>query len=123
MDVIQQLKENCRPFGLMSEEMQEKAKEMDKKDGDKFQRWQGVWNFNHAKGGGFSTQSAYRLRPDYQEEPEIVEVRCPLCSNCDRGVEEFQYENRGYEFAIVPSDGNTIENMPYPVAVLFRGQK
>ncbi len=80
MDVIQQLKENQRPFGLMSEEMQEKAKEIGAKSEhfgclatDKEEEcWSGGIR------GRFVFGFTYRLRPDYAEKPEIEECEITL---------------------------------------------
>ncbi len=65
MNLIQELKENERPFGLMSEEMQEKAREI------------GAEKFIKFHGEGFGTNNGhleqvftYRVRPDYAEKPE-----------------------------------------------------
>ena len=75
--IIDQLKANEKPFGLMSEEMQEKAREI------------GIRNFSlfgencdcgfswlawcAEEESAFSEPHTYRLVPDYAEEPEIVE--------------------------------------------------
>ncbi len=72
MNVIQQLKENQRPFGLMSEEMREKAREMcrseDLQEYTCNKRWE-----RHLKGYVLRESTTYRLRPDYKKEPEIIE--------------------------------------------------
>ncbi len=72
-DLIKQLMDNKEAFGLMSPEMQEKAKGI------------GMVNyfrlFGNVGWGGiikdtsyvFFTEYAYRLRSDYEEKPEIVE--------------------------------------------------
>ena len=77
MTIIDQLKTNEKPFGLMSEEMQEKAREIG---------WASFWVYTefgqmkmelppvwgkHPK--RFEWDHAFRLRPDYEDEPEIVE--------------------------------------------------
>jgi len=70
-DLIDQLKANEKSFGLMSPEMQAKAKAIGTKDFQTFLgctegRWQdasGSWYFSRT----------YRLRSDYEEKPEIVE--------------------------------------------------
>ena len=71
MDVIQQLKENCRPFGLMSKEMQKKMREIGIRRNFLFYGNSGDWPVGC--GDVFHINSTYRLRPDYAEEPEIVE--------------------------------------------------
>ena len=70
-NVIQQLKDNEKPFGLMGEKMQAKAGKIGKYHN--FQWWnsENEWEFvpNH----GFTNSYTYRLRADYEDEPEIVE--------------------------------------------------
>ena len=72
MDVIKALKENEKPFGLMSEEMQAKAKFIGTHH---FSCWNKNW-FT-VRDQGFSVYMAYKLDPDYrhdyEEKPEIVE--------------------------------------------------
>ena len=68
-NLIQQLKDNEKPFGLMGEEMQVKAAAMGLLDN--FQLfvgpgWGGVFK---ATGCRFFTEKVYRLRPDYEDEP------------------------------------------------------
>jgi len=68
-NLIQQLKDNEKPFGLMSEEMQEKAKEMPWKH---FQVWGYVGSEDKWIMPGsdtFRSHFTYRLRPDYEDEP------------------------------------------------------
>ncbi len=72
-NIIQQLKDNEKLFGLMSEEMQEKAAAMGLLDN--FQLfvgpgWGGVFK---ATGCSFQNGKVYRLRPDYEDDLEIVE--------------------------------------------------
>jgi len=79
-DLIKALKENEKPFGLMSEEMQDKAKKIGKDT--KFERfYASQWNV--VNGELFSTNATYRLHPDYEEKPEIVEceVKPPDTAN------------------------------------------
>ena len=66
-NLIQQLKDNEKPFGLMSEEMQEQAILLSRHE---FQCYMahGVW----LAGGDeieFAAGCTYRLRPDYEDEP------------------------------------------------------
>ena len=69
-DLIQALKKNEEPFGLMSEEMQAKAREINKG----FEVClQGGWA-ECGITGDFSAEMAYRLRADYAEEPEVEKV-------------------------------------------------
>lgn len=71
MDIIKALKENEKPFGLMSEEMQVKAKEIGHV---KFKVFcsDDDWKFR-GPDDEFGTCFTYRLRHDYEEKPEIVE--------------------------------------------------
>ncbi len=77
-NLIQQLKDNERPFGLMSEEMQEKAKEIECYnflvywENGKTIRW---FPTDQYLSKGFMRDKAYRLRADYEDEPEKIEVR------------------------------------------------
>ena len=80
MDIIQQLKDNERPFGLMSKEMQEKAREIGKRTN--FETYCGIkskppWLPIIGDSEEFIEEFTYRLHPDYKEEPEIVE--CEIC--------------------------------------------
>lgn len=73
MDIIKVLKENEKPFGLMSEGMQEKAKEIGK--GGNFEAWfpdGWVKIVKDPAETGWHAHRAYRLRSDYQEKPEVV---------------------------------------------------
>ena len=69
-ELIKALKGNEKPFGLMSAEMQEKAGEIGKLQFQLYHGYKTPWRdvsdvtFNHG--------SAYRLRQDYTEEPEVV---------------------------------------------------
>ena len=85
MNIIEQLKKNEKPFGLMSEEMQEKAKAIGPVDflilsivgiAINWPKW------NPFCGGDFVYKETYRLRADYEDEPEIVECEIFEDSNC-----------------------------------------
>ena len=74
-NLIQQLKDNEKPFGLMSEEMQAAAKDISRVDFQCYMR-HGVWLKCHIEPGEEDTWTdgiTYRLRSDYADEPEIVE--------------------------------------------------
>ena len=67
--INKQLQENTSAFGLMSEEMQAKARDINEEGN--FQLWMAdkwVERVNRA----FSPDYTYRLRPDYKEESEVV---------------------------------------------------
>ncbi len=76
-NVIQQLKDNEKPFGRMSAEMQKEAREIGK--GKDFEVYQfsagGFVRMTGVTTGAFIGDNTYRLRPDYADEPEIVEHR------------------------------------------------
>ena len=81
MSIIKDLKDNKMAFGLMPQEMQDKAKEI---GGGHFLRlelreWRkGKWVFD-------SFDRVYRLLPDYTDEPAVIEIDtlatffCPHC--------------------------------------------
>lgn len=70
MNLIQQLKDNEKSFGLMSAEMQEKAKSMDIAD---FEFYTSECEWKPYPSGDFYYAQACRLRPDYEEQQEIEE--------------------------------------------------
>ncbi len=74
MDIIKALKENEKPFGLMPEEMQAKAREMSA-DLQKF--CTNGWVALQAPSAPKMKFATYRLRPDY-EESEVVECEVKL---------------------------------------------
>ncbi len=80
-DLIQALKDNEKAFGLMSEEMQAKAREIGKGE---FEKWGygGDWHGYAADGTAvrtpFDRNQTYRLRPDYQEEAEVEKCEVKL---------------------------------------------
>jgi hypothetical protein len=68
MNIIDQLKKNEKPYGLMSKEMQDKAREIGTDD---FEVYCNDWE--PEADGDFWLTATYRLRPDYQEPDEYVE--------------------------------------------------
>ena len=84
-DLIEALKKNERPFRLMSLEMRQKAKEIGK---EMFEVYGGN-GWHKAIDANWMAIQAYRLHPDYQEQPEIVECvigmsrdgQCLVCSH------------------------------------------
>ncbi len=88
MTTIEQLKDNRYSYGMWTEpecygpelgkEMQEKAEEIGK-DGN-FLYWNGR-EFEAVYGDIFFPAETYRLRPDYEEEPSIVE--CEITDTAD----------------------------------------
>ena len=88
---IEALKKNEKPFGLMSAELQEAAKKMGRYD---FQCYMhhGQWLKCHIEVGEeneWSNGHTYRLRPDYEQEPSIVECEITLLGD------ELAYSNPG----------------------------
>ncbi len=73
-NLIQLLKDNEKPFGLMSAEMQEAMRQIGKNGFERyFARGNGTWGEHDMTSRVFLHDTAYRLRPDYEDEPEIVE--------------------------------------------------
>lgn len=71
-ELIKQLKENEKPFGRMSKEMQEKARGIGKNN---FELWLGgIWGdcVDDVGSDDWRTDLTYRLSPDYKEESEVV---------------------------------------------------
>ena len=93
-NLIEQLKNNKYPFGLMSEEMQEKARQIGQ---NRF--WKYLMSEDGEQCGFMDAKSdfdeykslVYRLRPDYKDEPEIREMEISgnnsncLCMYNDEG--------------------------------------
>ena len=78
--IIQQLKKNEKPFGLMSEEMQEKLKSIPGKDIECLQTANGKLWTTCEQGIAWNSQAntstcTYRLRDDYKDELETIEVK------------------------------------------------
>ena len=86
--LIEQLKNNEKPFGLMSEDMQEKAKEIN----EGFDVWSNNRWVKCGTARDFSTMYTYRLRPGYEEEPKIIE-----CEFATKDISGDFYEE-GYMF-------------------------
>ncbi len=83
--VIKLLKDNEKPFGLMSEEMQAKMRDVDAAAFQRFSaRDNGTWCDHDMTDRVFLYDVPYRLRPDYEDEPEIVE--CEIYSARDGNV-------------------------------------
>ena len=75
-NLIEQLKKNEKPFGLMSEEMQVKIKKIGKENCEYYSTTN-MW-FEGIRISGFYNENTYRLRPDYAEKPEIEECEITL---------------------------------------------
>ncbi len=98
-NLIQQLKDNEKPFGLMSAEMQEKAKKMRSSEDLQVYTCNGRWE-KHIKGYVLRENLAYRLRPDYEDEPEIEE--CEIKPRA--GYLRFCYETAGKPYLNISID-------------------
>ena len=70
MNIIEQLKQNEKPFGLMSREMQDKAEEIGK---EHFVWWQDTRWRGTAPTFSFSN-NVYRLKSSYTEKPKVIEL-------------------------------------------------
>ena len=78
-DLIQALKDNEKPFGLMSEEMQAKAREVGYHEFDCHLVQANVkWTRVTSGVGAFEDIRTYRLRPGYQEEAEVEKCEVKL---------------------------------------------
>ncbi len=78
--MIDRLKANKEVFGEMDKDLQEIIKGMGKDD---FQSYAGGrWGVSTAL-GGFQSDFAYRLRPDYKQESEVVECEIYKDSNSE----------------------------------------
>ncbi len=93
MNVIKELKNNHRPFGLMSEEMQEKVKEIGIIE---FQYWDFGWETCQIR--DWADGACYRLRPGYEPEPELELEKYEVCLNA--GVETAGVETNEYLYYI-----------------------
>jgi len=79
MSIIEDLQNNEKPFGLMSEEMQAKILTIDPKDVECLMstppvKWGSCDNFSWTNMSRHHNNT-YRLRPDYTEEPEIEKCK------------------------------------------------
>ncbi len=77
-NIIQQLKDNEKPFGLMSEEMRKRMRELAANSVLEF------WNdheWDCAMMPSFKGSTTYRLRADYEEKPEINECEISVGRN------------------------------------------
>ena len=82
MNIIEQLKNNLNPFGMMSKEMQEA---MDAIEFRFLEEWVGrTWSGLPESDSGLSLRATYRLRPDYKEEPEIEKCEVYEKAGADR---------------------------------------
>ena len=95
MNIIEQLKQNEKPFGLMTAEVQLNMRAIHSQKEGRVSYFDGEhWG---VKTGGlnFDTQKTYRLRPDYEEQPEVVVVPVALVKEAISGLQEF-LDNCGF---------------------------
>lgn len=90
MNIIEQLQQNEKPFGLMSEEMQAKAKEIGYHEFECHLVQAGVkWTRVTSGVGAFEDIRTYRLRADYTEPVEEYEL-CKIVQEGEVGVFSFK---------------------------------
>ncbi len=75
-NLIQQLKDNEKPFGLMSTEMQEKAKAIGFPGNFRTYIWPNFGGIITNLEYGYSGHLTYRLRSDYEEASEAKTNDC-----------------------------------------------
>lgn len=75
MDMIEKLKKNEKPFGLLSKEEQECLKDVEVINLEHFQ--DGKWEQSFA----LLDHLTYRINPDYQSEPEHEDVEIEIEDN------------------------------------------
>ncbi len=100
-DIIKALMENWRPFGCMhdepeiNEQMQEKAKDIGKDDFffySETDQWKSLESARECAESEFFADNTYRLRPDYEPEPEVV--KCEIKIQPDYG---YLYIDRSFK--------------------------
>ena len=104
-NLIQQLKDNEKPFGLMSEEMQVKAREIGRCANFKCLSGR-TWASCTSKANIFDYERTYRLRADYEDEPEIVECELYTAPSMHKGFVLDVYDfgiDRDLSIALVPN--------------------
>ena len=108
---IKALKKNEKPFGLMDKELQEKLMDCKKANSVKFGGSQ--WNSNDDP--CWEMFSTYRLRPNYTEEPEVIELEIKKNAYGELVV-IFDGNNRTYTMcpALCPMKGYRFAYYKYP---------
>lgn len=71
IDLIEKMKYNRVPFGLLAEEEQDVLREVGKSNCLVYEPWRGGFT-EPGHNSRWVLSSTYRLKPDYQPEPEIV---------------------------------------------------
>ena len=103
-DIIEQLKKNEKPFGLMSQEMRRTMVcDFEKKDIEYYDgtAWRSK---DRDKSCGFRHETVYHLRSDYVEEPEVV--KCEVM-NEDGWLYFVRVGDRcGGRYSLVPAPNN-----------------
>ncbi len=77
MNIIEQLQQNERPFGLMSMEMRREMVRHKFKGHRQVYSCSDQWE-THDPDTSLNTDDTYRLRPDYAEKPEIDTQEWPI---------------------------------------------
>jgi hypothetical protein len=75
-DLIKEWEHNWKPFNAMSPELQALAREIGLSH---FECYLGLDDAEWGEAQGFLIYRTYRLRPDYEEKPEMVECRVDGC--------------------------------------------
>ena len=79
-DIIEKLKQNEKPFGLLSKEEQELLKKVEFENRLFYSPEKGWVNDRDSYTGNAQT---FRIKPDYQPEPEYVDYEISLDSTCE----------------------------------------
>jgi hypothetical protein len=82
IDLIKALKQNEKPYGLMSWEMQEGISGRRDNSDIEYYTDAGEWKPVNEHGIPAVCDATYRLRPDYEEKPEIVEMEVFMSETC-----------------------------------------
>lgn len=85
MTIIEQLKANEKPFGLMTNEMQREMVRHKLKGHRQVYSGSSEWEM-HDPDTSLNTDDTYRLRADYTEQPEIVECEIYTKDSSTQGV-------------------------------------
>ncbi len=91
--IIEQLKTNTEVFGLMSEEMQDKTREIGSNNFRAY--FDGKWGEKLIDKHGFCSYVAYRLCAEYEEKPPaIVEYKIELRDG------HLHFKHRGVDYCL-----------------------
>jgi len=110
---IKALKENTSAFGLMDKELQDKARDIGKKEFRFLERGLSGW-YTCARDSVFGIENIFRLRHDYAEEPEVIELEIKKNAYGELVV-IFDGNNRTYTMcpALCPMKGYRFKHYKY----------